>query len=178
MVTAGNSTARALATNHPPPSLTLVPAFSLLRSLPPLSSSFFSVSVVWIQKPLLPPTNHPTPQPPVFHLSLSEVFYCSVDFRSCFPLSLISVLYWGSVCAERTAECTHACVSVCEWMYVFETLIVYWHACGCTTAVCFCVCALLMQRPEQPIITGASGWCLSLITVIKGQVMETKSAVT
>ena len=36
-----------------------------------------------------------------------------------------------------------------------------------------------MQGPEQPIITGASGWCcLCLITVIKGQVMETKSAIT
>ncbi len=113
------------------------PSFTL--SLSPLSS--FSLSVVYLLKPLPPPSH----RLPLLPHSLSEVFYCGVDFRSCFPLSLIgliSVLYRGSVCAERAAEHTHrpVCLCVCVCMFLKLRLSTSAQA-GARRCVFFWVCA-------------------------------------
>lgn len=155
MVTTGNCTARALATHHPPPPSLLPILPSLLLFVPPsvyLYHLFLPppptfLSMICLPKPL-PPALTPhtlhllSPHLPVLPLSPSEVFFCGVDFRSCFPLSLIgliSVFYWGSVYAERAAERAHrpacpcVCVCLCVCMYVFETTIVFQRAGRCTS---------------------------------------------
>lgn len=143
MVTAGNSSARALAAHHLPSLPPSVLPFSLLHCI-----SFLFLFSLFLQflKPPHPLPTLPAPCAPPPPTSLSEVLCCGVDFRSCFPLSLIgliSVLYPSAVCAERAAErthrpvcrpsCTCVCVRVrvCVFMKLCVSTSVHAHATHC-----------------------------------------------
>lgn len=133
------------------------PTFATVRSLvfPPsifISSFLLSLSAVYLVKPLPAPSLTLAPSAPSQSLRgvllwcrFQELFSPSVSLDS-----LVSFTEAPSVLSAQQSAHTVLCVFACVCMF----LKLRWHTGGC---MCFCACALLIQGPEQPIITEASG---------------------